>query len=38
MILGFRVTTNPLSALAGCLLLMAFALALCWASASSACW
>jgi ABC transporter DrrB family efflux protein len=33
MILGFRVTTNPLSAVAGCLLLLAFALALCWASA-----
>ena len=33
MILGFRVTTNALSALAGCLLLLAFALALCWASA-----
>src|SRR5205807_4863628 len=32
-ILGFRVTTNPLSAVAGCLLLLAFALALCWASA-----
>ena len=33
MILGFRVTTNPASALAGCLLLLTFALALCWASA-----
>src|ERR1700729_2969186 len=33
MILGFRVTTNALSALAGCLLLLVFALALCWASA-----
>jgi oleandomycin transport system permease protein len=33
MILGFRVTTNALSAVAGCLLLLAFALALCWASA-----
>src|SRR4029079_5460836 len=33
MILGFRVTTSALSALAGCLLLLAFALALCWASA-----
>jgi oleandomycin transport system permease protein len=33
MILGFRVTTNAPSALAGCLLLLAFALALCWASA-----
>jgi oleandomycin transport system permease protein len=33
MILGFRVTTNPLSAVAGALLLMAFALALCWLSA-----
>jgi oleandomycin transport system permease protein len=33
MILGFRVTTNALSVLAGCLLLLVFALALCWASA-----
>ena len=33
MILGFRVTTNPVSAIAACLLLMAFALAMCWVSA-----
>ena len=33
MILGFRVTTNPVSAIAGCLLLLAFALAMCWVSA-----
>jgi oleandomycin transport system permease protein len=33
MILGFRVTTNPISAVAACLLLMAFALAMCWVSA-----
>src|SRR5271166_6210403 len=33
MILGFRVTTNPVSAVAGCLLLLAFTLAMCWVSA-----
>jgi len=33
LILGFRVTTNPLSAVAACLLLLAFALAMCWVSA-----
>ena len=33
MILGFRVTTNPVSAVVGCLLLLTFALAICWASA-----
>ena len=33
MILGFRVTTNPVSAVAACLLLLAFALAMCWVSA-----
>ena len=33
MILGFRVTTNPASAIAGCLLLLVFALAMCWVSA-----
>jgi oleandomycin transport system permease protein len=33
IILGFRVTTNPVSAVAGCLLLLTFALAICWASA-----
>ena len=31
--LGFRITTSPLSAAAGCLLVLAFALALCWLSA-----
>lgn len=30
--LGFRVGTDPLSALAGCLLVIAFALCLCWVS------
>src|SRR5215467_4853989 len=29
MILGFRITTNPLAAAAGCLLLLLFAVALC---------
>ena len=33
MILGFRVTTGPLPAIAGCLLLLTFALAMCWVSA-----
>jgi ABC transporter DrrB family efflux protein len=33
MILGFRVETNPLSAAAGCLLVLGFALAMCWVSA-----
>jgi oleandomycin transport system permease protein len=33
MILGFRVTASPLSAFAGCLLVLAFALAMCWLSA-----
>jgi oleandomycin transport system permease protein len=33
MVLGFRVTTNPLSAVAGCALVLAFALAMCWVSA-----
>jgi oleandomycin transport system permease protein len=32
-VLGFRITTNPAAALAGCLLLLTFALAMCWASA-----
>src|ERR1700741_1105986 len=32
-ILGFRVTTNPLPAVAACLLRLAFALAMCWVSA-----
>jgi oleandomycin transport system permease protein len=33
MILGFRVTTNPIAAIAGCALVLAFALAMCWVSA-----
>ena len=33
MILGFRITTSPLSAIAACLLLLVFALAMCWFSA-----
>jgi len=33
MILGFRITTNPLAAASGCLLVLAFALAMCWISA-----
>ena len=33
MILGFRITTSPLSAFAGCLLVLVFALAMCWLSA-----
>ena len=33
MILGFRITTAPLAAAAGCLLLLLFALAMCWFSA-----
>jgi oleandomycin transport system permease protein len=33
MILGFRITTNPAAAAAGCLLLLMFALAMCWVSA-----
>jgi oleandomycin transport system permease protein len=33
MLLGFRVTTNPLAAVAGCALILAFALAMCWVSA-----
>ena len=33
MILGFRVATNPAVAVAGVLLLIAFALAMCWVSA-----
>ena len=33
MILGFRITTSPLAAIAGCLLLLVFALAMCWFSA-----
>jgi oleandomycin transport system permease protein len=33
MILGFRVKTNPVAAIAACLLVLAFALAMCWISA-----
>ena len=33
MILGFRIGTGPLPAAAGCLLLLTFALAMCWVSA-----
>ena len=33
MILGFRITTVPLAAAAGCLLLLLFALSMCWLSA-----
>jgi oleandomycin transport system permease protein len=33
MILGFRVQTSPLAATVGCLLLLTFALAMCWMSA-----
>jgi oleandomycin transport system permease protein len=33
MVLGFRITTNPLAAVAGCLLVLAFAMAMCWVSA-----
>ena len=33
MILGFRITASPLSAFAACLLVLAFALAMCWLSA-----
>lgn len=32
-LLGFRIGASPLSALGGCLLLLAFALAMCWVSA-----
>jgi oleandomycin transport system permease protein len=31
-VLGFRIATNPFSALAGCLLVILFALSLCWVS------
>jgi oleandomycin transport system permease protein len=34
MLLGFRIRTGPLSALAACALVLAFALALCWISAT----
>ena len=32
-VLGFRVLTNPLAAIAGCALILAFAMAMCWVSA-----
>ncbi len=33
MVLGFRVTTNPLAAVEGCALILVFAMAMCWVSA-----
>jgi ABC transporter DrrB family efflux protein len=33
MVLGFRIGTNPIAAITGCLLVLAFALAMCWVSA-----
>src|SRR5689334_12549208 len=33
MVLGFRIGTSPLAGLAACLLLLTFALAMCWVSA-----
>jgi oleandomycin transport system permease protein len=33
VVLGFRVLTNPLAAVAGCALILAFAMAMCWVSA-----
>jgi len=33
MVLGFRIETNPLAAVAACLLVLAFAMAMCWISA-----
>ena len=33
MVLGFRIGTSPASAIAACLLLLTFALAMCWVSA-----
>jgi oleandomycin transport system permease protein len=33
MVLGFRIETSPVSAAAGCLLLLFFALCMCWVSA-----
>ncbi len=33
MVMGFRVTTSPLGAVAACVLVLAFALAMCWISA-----
>src|SRR5260370_21347961 len=33
VVVGVRIGTNPVSAVAACLLLLTFALAMCWASA-----
>jgi oleandomycin transport system permease protein len=33
MLLGYRITASPLAAAAGCVLLLAFAVAMCWISA-----
>ncbi|MBO0803845.1 MAG: ABC transporter permease [Nocardiopsaceae bacterium] len=33
MLLGFRIQTSPLAAVAGCLLVLVFAMAMCWFSA-----
>jgi oleandomycin transport system permease protein len=33
LVLGFRVLTNPFAAVAGCALILAFAMAMCWVSA-----
>jgi oleandomycin transport system permease protein len=33
MVLGFRIDTSPVAAIAGCLLVLAFAIAMCWVSA-----
>lgn len=33
MVLGFRVKTDPIAAIAGCLLVLVFAMAMCWISA-----
>ena len=33
MVLGFRVLTNPFAAVAGCALILVFAMAMCWVSA-----
>jgi oleandomycin transport system permease protein len=33
MVLGFRIGTSPVAAVAACLLLLTFALAMCWVSA-----
>ena len=38
MVLGFRVHTNPIAAVLGCLLVLAFAMAMCWVSALIGMW